>query len=119
MILNVTGGSYQYETMPYINYKEIKNSDARWVQGYSDTTHITFLLTTICDVASIYGNGLSEFGYNNLTESAVNNLELLKGENLIQHSYSKYGKIKNEDDMFETPKYEHDVKWKSLKGEKE
>lgn len=119
LVLNVSGGSYQYETMPYINYKEIKNNDARWVQGYSDTTHITFLLTTLCDVASVYGNGLSEFGYHTLTESAINNLELLKGNNLVQHSYKKYGKIKSEEDIFAVPQYEKDVQWKSLRGEKE
>ena len=49
MILNIAGGDYQYETLPYINYKKIKESPARWVQGYSDTTHITFLLPTLCD----------------------------------------------------------------------
>jgi len=119
MILNVSGGSYQVETLPYIDYKKIKESPARWVQGYSDTTHITFLLTTICDVASVYGNGLSEFGYYYLTESAKNNLELLRGNKLIQHSYKKYGKVKNEEDIYALPAYEYDVEWKTLKGEKE
>lgn len=119
MILNVTGGSYQFETLPYINYKKIKESEAKWVQGYSDTTHITFLLTTMCDVASVYSNGLSEFGYYSLTESARNNLELLKGKKLVQHSYLKYGKIKNKEDQFAMPVYENDVQWKTLRGEKE
>ena len=119
MVLNVSGGSYQFETLPYINYKKIKESPARWVQGYSDTTHITFLLTTLCDVASVYGNGLSEFRYCSLTESAKNNLDLLRGSKLIQHSFKKYGKIKNEEDDYALPEYEHDVEWKSLKGEKE
>lgn len=119
MVLNVTGGSYQFETLPYINYKKIKDSPARWVQGYSDTTHITFLLTTLCDVASVYSNGLSEFAYYSLTESAKNNLSVLTGSNLVQHNYKKYGKIKNKEDIFALPVYEHDVEWKSLKGEKE
>ena len=119
MVLNVSGGTYQYETLPYINYKKIKESPARWVQGYSDTTHITFLLTTICDVASVYGNGLSEFGYYSLSESARNNIELLKGNNLVQHSYKKYGKIKNGEDCFALPEFEHDVEWKALRGENE
>lgn len=119
MLLNVSGGTYQYETLPYINYKKIKESPARWVQGYSDTTHITFLLTTLCDVASVYSNGLSEFGYHLLSESARNNIELLKGNDLIQHSYEKYGKIKNEEDPFALPEFEHDVEWKTLSGEKE
>lgn len=119
MVLNVSGGTYQYETLPYVNYKKIKESPAKWVQGYSDTTHITFLLTTLCDVASVYGNGLSEFGYYSLTESARNNIELLKGNKLTQYSYEKYGKLKNKEDPFALPEYEHNVEWKALRGEKE
>ena len=119
MILNVSGGDFQYETLPYINYKKIKESPARWVQGYSDTTHITFLLTTLCDVASVYGNGLSEFGSHELSESAKNNLKLLKGECLVQKSFEKYGEIKNEEDIFALPTYNSNVEWKSLNGEKE
>lgn len=119
MVFNVSGGDFQYETMPYINYKKIKESPARWVQGYSDTTHITFLLTTLCDVASVYGNGLSEFGMYELNESAKRNLELLKGNTQTQFNFEKYGEIKNEDDIYAFPEYKNDVQWKSLRGEKE
>ena len=119
MVLNVTGGSYQVETLPYINYKKIKESTPKWVQGYSDTTHITFLLPTLCDVASVYGSGLSEFGYSSLSDVARNNLDLLMGVNMVQHSYEKYGKIKNEEDIFALPQYEKNVEWKTLNGEKE
>lgn len=119
MILNVTGGDFQYETMPYINYRKIKESPAKWVQGYSDTTHITFLLPTLCDVASIYGNGLGEFSTHTLSESARNNLDLLKGKKLIQHNYDYYGEQRNEEDIFSLPTYTKKVEWKSLNGEKE
>jgi len=119
MVLNVSGGSYEFETLPYIDYKKIKESTPKWVQGYSDTTHITFLLPTLCDVASVYGNGLSEFGSYTLSESARNNLDLLTGKNLVQYSYEKYGEIKNEEDQYVLPTYSNDVEWKSLRGEKE
>ena len=119
MVLNVSGGDFQYETLPYINYKKIKESPARWVQGYSDTTHITFLLTTLCDTASVYSNGLGEFATHELTESARNNLDLLTGENLIQHNFEYYGEEKNKVDIFSLPKYTKEVEWKTLNGEKE
>ena len=119
MVLNITGGDFQYETMPYINYKKIKEGPARWVQGYSDTTHITFLLPILCDVASIYGNGLGEFSTSKLSESAKNNLALLRGENLIQHSYKYYGEDSNEKDIFALPTYTKEVQWKTLNGDKE
>jgi muramoyltetrapeptide carboxypeptidase LdcA involved in peptidoglycan recycling len=119
MIINIAGGDFQYETMPYINYKKIKESPARWVQGYSDTTHITFLLPTLCDTASVYSNGLGEFSTHTLSESAANNLSLLKGEKFIQHSFECYGEEKNEDDLYALPKYTIPVEWKALRGEKE
>ncbi len=119
MVFNVAGGDFEYETVPYINYSKIKNSTPKWVQGYSDTTHITFLLTTLCDVASIYSNGITEFGTDSLSESAINNLKLLKGENLVQHSFEKYEEIKNEENIFALPTYSQKVEWKTLHGEKE
>ena len=118
MVLNVAGGTFQYETLPYINYKKIKESTPKWVQGYSDTTHITFLLPTLCDVASVYGNGLSEFGSYCLSESAKNNLNILSGKTLIQHSYKEYGEVKSED-IYALPTYSNKVEWKTLRGEKE
>lgn len=119
MVLNVAGGDFQYETVPYINYKKIKESPARWVQGYSDTTHITFLLPTLCDTASVYSNGLGEFSTEVLSESAKNNLAILKGENLVQHSYEYYGEEKNEENPYALPTYTKKVEWKALRGEKE
>lgn len=119
MVLNVSGGDFQYETMPFINYKKIKESPARWVQGYSDTTHITFLLPILCDVASVYSNGLGEFSTYELSESARNNLTLLKGENLVQNNFSYFGEEENKEDIFAIPKYTKEVEWKSLNGEKE
>lgn len=119
MVLNVSGGDFQYETMPYINYKKIKESPARWVQGYSDTTHITFLLPTLCDVASVYGNCLGEFSGYELSESSINNLSLLKGENLIQRNYEYYGEEKDPSDILAPVKYTKKVEWKSLRGEEE
>lgn len=118
MVLNIAGGDFQYETLPYINYKKIKDSPARWVQGYSDTTHITFLLPTLCDVASVYGSGLSEFATYTLSEVARNNLGVLKGEKLVQYSYEM---CKEDDvtDIFALPKYLEKVEWKALNGEKE
>lgn len=119
MILNIAGGDFQYETMPFINYKRIKSSTPKWVQGYSDATHITFLLPTLCDVASIYGNGLGEFATHALSESAINNLELLKGNTLVQNNFKYYGEEVENDDPFSLPTYTKEVKWKSLNDEKE
>ena len=119
MVLNLAGGDYQYETMPYIDYKKIKESTPKWVQGYSDTTHITFLLPTLCDVASVYGEGMGGFATHYLSEEAKNNLKLLKGETLIQHSYEMYDEVENKEDPLALPEYSKKVEWKTLNKEKE
>ena len=119
MVFNIAGGDYQYETLPYINYKKISEITPKWVQGYSDTTHITFLMPTLCDVASIYGPGLGEFANYNLNECAKNNLKLLKGETLVQYSYPMYDEAQEKEDPLENSVYTKPVEWKSLKGEKE
>ena len=119
MVFNIAGGDFQYETLPYINYKKISESTPKWVQGYSDTTHITFLLPTLCDVASIYGPGLGEFANYNLNDCARNNLKLLKGETLVQHSYKMYDEVQDKEDPLENSVYTKPVEWKSLRGEKE
>ena len=119
MVFNVAGGDFQYETVPYINYKKISDATPKWVQGYSDTTHITFLLTTLCDVASVYGNGLGEFATYELSESAINNLDVLKGKKLVQTSYERCDMDREQDDPLALPVYKKDVEWKSLRGEKE
>ena len=119
MVLNLAGGDYQYETMPYINYKRIKDSTPKWVQGYSDTTHITFLLPTLCDVASVYGEGMGGFATHYLSDEAKNNLKLLKGEELIQYSYDMYDEIENKEDPLALPEYAKKVEWKTLSKEKE
>ena len=119
MVLNIAGGDFQYETLPYIKYNKVKESPARFVQGYSDTTHITYLLPILCDVASIYGPGLGEFANYTLNECARNNLKLLKGETLVQHNYKMYDENQEKEDPLDSPVYTKEVEWKSLRGEKE
>ena len=120
MILNVAGGDFEYESVPYINYKKIKESEPKWVQGYSDSTYITFLMTTLCDTASSYSIGLSDYGTYELSEQTRNNLDLLEGKKMIQYSYEMYNQVRNEEeDIYAMPVYDTKVEWKTLNKEEE
>lgn len=120
MVLNVAGGDFEFESVPYINYKKIKESEPKWVQGYSDSTHITFLMTTLCDVASSYSIGLSEYGTHFFSEQARNNLDLLEGKKMIQHNYEMCNQVNRDDeDIYAMPVYDTKVEWKALKNEEE
>ena len=50
------------EDLPYVDFEKIKEAKPKWYLGYSDNTNMTFLLTTLCDVASIYGPCAAAFG---------------------------------------------------------
>ncbi len=102
MLLSVGGGEFMTEILDEIDFDIIKNSKPKWFMGYSDNTNLTFLLTTICDVATIYGPCAPEFGSNYLEESQTDCFKLLSGEKLILKGYSKYEKesLKNENNPF-------------------
>lgn len=61
------------ETMNFVDFEKIKSAAPKWYMGYSDNTNFTFLLSTICDTAAVYGpcagtlawsRGMRVFGYN-------------------------------------------------------
>ncbi len=86
MIMCAAGGDGQIETLPYINYEHIKKHP-KWLMGASDPTNLLFPVTTMLDIATIYGfNGGSYYG--EISEEA--NLSILSGNIIKQFSYPKY-----------------------------
>ncbi len=86
MIMCAAGGDGQIETLPYINYEHIKKHP-KWLTGASDPTNLLFPVTTMLDIATIYGfNGGSYYG--EISEEA--NLSILSGNIIKQFSYPKY-----------------------------
>ena len=56
------GGELMCETMSCVDLERIAKAKPKWYMGYSDNTNFTFPLTTLFDVASIYGPGARSFG---------------------------------------------------------
>lgn len=90
--LSVAGGEVMTDILDYIDFNELKSYKPSWFMGYSDNTNITFLLTTITDVASIYGSCAPEFGALRLSKSNIDHLKLIKGEKLEFDGYKRYEK---------------------------
>jgi muramoyltetrapeptide carboxypeptidase LdcA involved in peptidoglycan recycling len=90
LLLSVGGGEMQFETLPYIDFEEIKNLEPKWFNGFSDNTNYSFLLTTISDVASIYGHCAGSFGMRNLDQSILDDFNIMRGENLTLKGYPKF-----------------------------
>lgn len=62
VLISCGGGELMCETLDYTDFDKIKEAPAKWYMGYSDNTNMTFLLTTLCDTASIYGPCAASFG---------------------------------------------------------
>ncbi len=103
-IMSVGGGNLENEILDYIDFSYIKSLEPTYFMGYSDNTNISFLLTTLCDVASIYGYNAPEFGSLELNDYQLNQISLMKGEKLHFKGYDKFelNSLKDENNPFAT-----------------
>lgn len=88
MIMCAAGGDVQFETLPYINYKHIK-ANPKWIMGASDPTNLVFTVTTMLDIATLYGFNAGSYS-NNPSKAQNNNLNIIKGNLVSQHSFKQY-----------------------------
>lgn len=61
VLISCGGGELMCEILDYVDFDKIKAARPKWFMGYSDNTNMTFLLTTMCDTAAVYGPCVSEF----------------------------------------------------------
>lgn len=80
LILSVGGGETMCEILPYINFKKISEAQPKLFMGFSDNTNLTYTLTTICDVYSIYGPCAPSFCFKPYKYNLKDTLDLLKGK---------------------------------------
>lgn len=99
-LLSVGGGELMCEILPFIDWDKIKDAGPKWFMGYSDNTNITYPLTTICDVASIYGPCAQSFGMEPMHDFLKDAKALLEGTKLSFEGYGMYEveSLKSKDD---------------------
>jgi len=69
LLLSCGGGELMCEILEHVDFGRIREAAPKWYMGYSDNTNFTFTLTTMCDVASIYGPCANEYGMTPLHQS--------------------------------------------------
>ena len=77
-LISCGGGELMCEILDFIDFDKLKALEPKWFMGYSDNTHMTFLLTTICDTAAVYGPCAPAFGmepWHKALEDAIGILE--------------------------------------------
>ncbi len=102
VLISCGGGELMCEILEYVDFDKIEKAAPKWYMGFSDNTNMTFLLTTLCDTASIYGPCAASFGMEPWHPSLYDAMELLKGEKKIVSSYGKWERngIKDEEHPF-------------------
>lgn len=61
-LISCGGGELMCEILDHVDFEAIRKAKPKWYMGYSDNTNMTFLLTTLCDTASVYGPCAAAFG---------------------------------------------------------
>lgn len=88
-IIMATGGDFLVEMLEYMDWDKIKSSEAKWIQGYSDITGLTFIITTMLDIATIYGDNIKSYGMRELYKNLTDSIEIMKGKDVLQESFEK------------------------------
>ena len=99
ILISVCGGELLMELLEYIDFDLIKKAKPKYILGYSDNTNLTFLLTTLCNVESIYG--INATAFSNMNRDYVKDTyELICGKKLEFNSYNLF---ENENEEFINP----------------
>lgn len=86
-LLSCGGGELMCEILDYVDFEKLAKEEPKWYMGYSDNTNLTFLLTTLCDTAAIYGPSAPAFGMEPWHEAISDAMALLRGQ---KSSFSNY-----------------------------
>lgn len=119
-IIMATGGDFLSEILEYLDLNEIPKGEIKWIQGYSNITTLSFIFTTMLDIATIYGPNIKAYGMRNLYKNLTDSIKIMEGKNIVQESF---GKCEDKENKFERndPLAEYeltiDSSWKSLRGE--
>ena len=102
-IISCGGGELMCGILDYVDFEKIKKADPKWYMGFSDNTNMTFLLTTLCDTASIYGPCAAAFGMEPWHPSLQDSMDVITGKKLTLQGYDKWEKesLKDEEHPLE------------------
>lgn len=93
-VFAASGGDFLCEMLPHLDWELLKEHP-KFLCGASDPTGLLYPLTTICDIATIYGNNAGSFdalaaapasGCASLPDYLENALRILKGEDVVQET---------------------------------
>lgn len=91
-LISCGGGELMCEILEYVDFEALRQAQPKWFMGYSDNTNMTFLLTTLCDTAAVYGPCAAAFGMEPLHPALADAMKVLMGQKKVLESYDKWEK---------------------------
>ena len=91
-LISCGGGELMCEILEYVDFDAIREAPHKWYLGYSDNTNFTYLLTTLCDTASVYGPCAADFGMEPWHPSLNDTFGILTGEVRTVQNYDGWEK---------------------------
>lgn len=88
-IICASGGDFLISMLPYVDAAALKKTP-KWIQGYSDPTSLLYYVTTVLDIATVYGVNAGGFWMQKLHPSLDDGIDILKGNIPTQHSFYMY-----------------------------
>jgi len=116
-ILMATGGDFLMEILEYLDFEYIENSKPKWIQGYSNITTLSFIFTTMLDIATIYGPSAKSFGMRTLYRNLTDSISLMEGNEITQESFNMCEGDQGSNDPLSEYILTKPCCWKSLNGE--
>ena len=91
-LISCGGGELMCEILEYVDFDAIREAPPKWYMGYSDNTNFTYLLTTLCDTASVYDPCAADFGMEPWHPSLNDTFGILTGEVRTVQNYDGWEK---------------------------
>ena len=98
ILISCGGGELMCEILDKVDFDKIRKAKSKWYMGFSDNTNMTFLLTTLCDTASVYGPCAAAFGMEPWHENLWDAYHLLRGQQNSVHGYALWEKDSKKDE---------------------
>ena len=80
-VMSVAGGEKELQVLPYLDFEKL-SKEPKFFMGYSDNTTICYALTVLCDMASIYGIHLMDFGVDGWDDCLHNSYDFMLGDKM-------------------------------------
>lgn len=101
ILISVGGGEMMCEILPYINFDKLKKAPSKLFMGFSDNTNLTYTMTTICDLVTIYGVNAPSFAFHPYQYDNLDSLLLMTNRKKIFYGYPYWerNKIKSDNPL--------------------